>query len=1034
MRCSNKIMNPDSELDSIISAAQKLYKEKLEYLGESVRNSVAEIENDPLLITLKGDSATEAFVPLRLKELYQDRTTKDLIEGLKHELSQALTEYQIEHSQRIKLERQTELERIEKKEAQEETGILKLSIKELETNLENLRVKYESGMKNKLNENNEFKAEGFKNKQVIEELELVLKGKNLEIEKVSCEKERLEKEFNEIWKESERVKAKLAGMEKEFFEVTERVKESNREIEYLNRELCKVSEEKLELEESTSYFKRSITSEKEKELNDFKDEVKEVRRRFSSKLIQIKEDLLKKTSEIQNYKEVMAGLENTLNDSQKHFYYEKSELMNLLENNKAEFKETVTNLLKKRDFDSKKHEEEIEDLKSYYKVVMKTQLDEFESRAAEFFQREKEKDEQYSRLLKEISEDYIEKSTHKVILTEHSEQLKSSYLKQLAVIENEINSKWEKELKILMIEKKNQIESVKIQVEMLENQKENEGKKVVHLQGLLQECKEKIEEFKEANNELCGKLENFQEMENEFLEQLGVVNKVTGQLKAQISELQMEKMEVEGKNGELERRAFELLKGTSEMEKETQKEKKYWQGENGKLIEEIKMLYAEIERTKVELEKSVENGKILQKKNQETSKVGKENEEKLRRETQVEKEKNRENMQKVLEDYEYFKMQLEIANKKNGKCIQENSYLSSQIEYFKEELEASLAKCEALKNSNLELSGHISEHEKAIKLLQDKLKNLRQSHSKTIETLKSSFQEQIHSTSQSIQNLKKNCIEEIILFKKYFNGKTQEISNFTSKTFLNAKIKANNDQTHLKMSLSDSQIDSKRYKDLLIQFEQQHYEDTLLMEKLTYEINEKCESLKKSQDLSEKFLEKCQFLEKNQSDLSVLVKLKDAEIAKLREEYYKNLTDSEVLYKDSMGLDEFYKKHLKELLARVNYLEESQQHEYDELYNGIFLLKSQFKEEIEEVYEKHKEVLHYKDCMLGTKEKTEEYYKEVCTTMEKDSKRSEIKLLKKIDEIENELKDAKIKLKFAEKELSLKKSDDLQRRSYELTS
>ena len=157
-----------------------------------MRNSVADIENDPLLITLKGDSATEAFVPLRLKELYQDRTTKELIEGLKKELSQTLTEYHIELTQRIRLERQTETERIEKKEAQEEIGILKLSIKELETNLENLRVKYESGMKSKQTESNEFKSEAFKSKQVIDELDIVVRRREEETEnlKKEVEKER----------------------------------------------------------------------------------------------------------------------------------------------------------------------------------------------------------------------------------------------------------------------------------------------------------------------------------------------------------------------------------------------------------------------------------------------------------------------------------------------------------------------------------------------------------------------------------------------------------------------------------------------------------------------------------------------------------------------------------------------------------------------------------------------------------------------------------------------------------------------------
>ena len=150
-------MNTDEDLEKIIFTAQKSYKQKLKKLNESIRNSVIDIEKDPLLLTLREDSSTEAFVPLRLKELYEDRTTKDLIEGLKKELNQALTEYYIEYNQRHKLEKILENEKIEKNEAHEETGILKLSIKELEKNLENLRVKYENGIKIKQNEAKDYK-------------------------------------------------------------------------------------------------------------------------------------------------------------------------------------------------------------------------------------------------------------------------------------------------------------------------------------------------------------------------------------------------------------------------------------------------------------------------------------------------------------------------------------------------------------------------------------------------------------------------------------------------------------------------------------------------------------------------------------------------------------------------------------------------------------------------------------------------------------------------------------------------------------
>ena len=445
-------MNTDEDLEKIIFTAQKSYKQKLKKLNESIRNSVIDIEKDPLLLTLREDSSTEAFVPLRLKELYEDRTTKDLIEGLKKELNQALTEYYIEYNQRHKLEKILENEKIEKNEAHEETGILKLSIKELEKNLENLRVKYENGIKIKQNEAKDYKFEYHKNKSIIDELEKQIKIKNEENSKISEifdreRAERIQKEeiLTDLKRENEEYKRKLQFIENDHNELSIKFRDANNEIDFLNSELYKINEERTEIEESTLLFKKSLSLEKEKEVSSFKGQVNDIKKKFSNKLSEVKEELNKKNFDLDSYKANLAELEKILGESQKQFSKEKNELIELLESSKTEFKGTIAKMIKKHENDilikTNKYEADIEELKSFYKTVIKSQLNEFEARTSAFLQREKEKDDHIMNLAKQTSQNFIETKTHQLILSEKLEESKILNQKMLAQAEYEMSVK-----------------------------------------------------------------------------------------------------------------------------------------------------------------------------------------------------------------------------------------------------------------------------------------------------------------------------------------------------------------------------------------------------------------------------------------------------------------------------------------------------------------------------------------------------------------------------------------------------------------
>ena len=188
----------------------------------------------------------------------------------------------------------------------------------------------------------------------------------------------------------------------------------------------------------------------------------------------------------------------------------------------------------------------------------------------------------------------------------------------------------------------------------------------------------------------------------------------------------------------------------------------------------------------------------------------------------------------------------------------------------------------------------------------------------------------------------------------------------------------------------DSQNESKRYKEMLYQYEHQTYQDKANIDKLISENHEENSKFEQLDELYGKLLQKYQNLEKNQTDLHNLIKQKEDELYKLRQQQDKNLNENELLYNDSRGIEEYYKHSLSQLLSHISYLEETQDSNYEEITSSVIALKSSFKEEIDETYKKQKEILQYKDCIINTKEKNEEYYKDVYLALEKDSKKSEM--------------------------------------------
>lgn len=1028
-------MNLDIESESIIISAQKHFKEKLEALSEAIRNSSEDFQNDPLLLTLKQDPVTEAYVPLRLKELYEDRTTKELIEGLKKELSQTITEYFLEMNARLNLEKKLNQERQEKKEALEEIGILKLSIKELESNLENLRVKYETGMKNKQNEIMESKGENKKKKRVLEDLEKVNTSMNEEIsglrnqlEREKLEKSRVEDDLGSMRKENEANKKKLGILEDEHYNLNAKFKECTREIEYLNSQIFRISTEKHELEESTSFFKMTVENEKEKELNDYKIQVKEIKRKLGSKLDETREELDKKNLEIEGYKHKVSDLEHCLSVSQHRYIEDKSELAQALETSKYEYEDSINNVLKQNEFEirniRKKHENELDEQKSYYKGVIKSQMDEFEARAAGFYQREKEKDEQYSSLLKDMNESFIEKKTHAVILTEQLEQAKNAFQKTLKKAEIDINEKWEKELKKLSHDKNSKIEEFKNKFEEILNEYEKAKRKVAQLEKVAENEKIKNQELVEKNEKLALNLAEIQQAKASFSDQLVHVNSLVLELKAQLLEISSQKNELEDQNLNLEQQIALIEKCNQESSNVINRKNQDLQNESQKYLEKIEDMNSENLRLNNELAKKSESYKLLEKRFNEFKVNAKESADKYFAEVTAEKDKSRSYLQKVLQDLELTKIELEMLQKKHQRTVQDLYFAQSQCKEVKEELEAELSKTNALKGEILEYQDRTDELEQATEELRSEV--LRKNKEFSV-----IFKEIFNKFSFEMVEIKKLFIDEMKILNSEAYDYCSILSNSMIRVFNNAKLAWLKEKEEFNRELVTCKFENNKYREMLAEADENNYGEQQKLKNAIQDLQ--CE-LQGKEDKCLNLAGKVKSLETNQTELQSLIQERESELFRMKQHFEQTLNESEVIFSESQSLNEYYRTALSDLINNFSNIEDFFNQNFDNLSNEVSQLKSSIRQDTEELFKKNQEILNYKDALLVTKEKNAEYYKDLCLSLEKDAKRAESQYINKISDLESQLKESSFRFKSFEREFKQKRlneSEELFKRKFD---
>ena len=538
-------------------------------------------------------------------------------------------------------------------------------------------------------------------------------------------------------------------------------------------------------------------------------------------------------------------------------------------------------------------------------------------------------------------------------------------------------------------------------------------RKSAHNENLLMQERKNFDEALKKNEELQENLLGLQAMKNEFSQQLVQVNKFMNELKAQLVEIQEEKNVIENKKNDLEEKIKEINETSMEQEKAQGRKYDDLIKENKMLLEKIEDLQRDYELIQNEQNKSLVNNKAAEKKVHELKLNSQKKEEQIFLEYQLEKEKNRKNYQKTFEEYEHLKADYEIINRKNSKLVQDATFLLLQIDNLKEELNNERNFSDDIKKNSQESLEQLKEYEQQNINLKETIKILKINYKKNNEKIGKIVKEAFNQVNLAIYEFKEQYNAQIHNFQKYCHLKNNEISDFIHKNFINLSLFA-----------SGLQKECKKLKENISQNEKSIIQLKNLTENLKYELGTKDQDIEKSEKTIKTIGQKYENLEKNQNDLHLLIKMKETEIFSLKQQQEKTVNENELLYHDKKDLNDYYRNILTQLCAHISYIEENQLKEYDELYNNILNLKNSTKADVEEIYQKNQEILQYKDCIIGTKEKNGEYYKEVCANLEKESKKIEDAYLERIKKLEKELKDSKQKIKIIEKEAVQKKSID----------
>ena len=434
---SSKVVN-ETDYEMRLRLIKEKHEERLEALTSKIRSIYETIRKDEIIISMRNDPASGAYISQRMKEICHDHQAlerEETIERLTEEVAFSQTELKKLDSELKELKHNLELTQEGFHSERQKILTLESENKNLRSRLASFGKEVEASFKKKTQEFFEQRK-----KNDLDGVEKELWQKNNEVEFLAKENQDLR----------EKVEALKDELGKVILELKEKEAENKEKMRNFQFEITEVVRDKELLKEKQVDYGQQFKNIMDFEEKSHKDSIDELNATFKEKASRFKRKILEQKKVIQYLEIELANAREIANNSKQGL--EKSLLMAQedLKRVKEQWEKRCREIEKEHSLMLSeiqiKHQSQITELQRHYQDLLEDKIKEFQSEHSSHFSKQRALDYELKKIMDEklaqVEKDYILISKHESILNEETSKLRIKHLQEI----REIEENWNKDL------------------------------------------------------------------------------------------------------------------------------------------------------------------------------------------------------------------------------------------------------------------------------------------------------------------------------------------------------------------------------------------------------------------------------------------------------------------------------------------------------------------------------------------------------------------------------------------------------------
>lgn len=573
---TSKVTN-ETEYEMRLRIIKEKHEERLEALTAKIRVIYEDIRKDPVIISMRSDPASSAFVSQRMKEISKDHQAlerEETIERLTEELSYSQTEFKKLEKELLELKHNLELTQEGFHSERQKYQNLEAENKMLRNKLMSLNKDVENSFKKKTQE--------FFDQRKKDSLDSISKSKE-GVEALEREIWHKSGEIEELVRENEGLKDKIENLKSELGKILTEMKEKDRVISEFSQKVLKMQEELVDsrkdkdsLKEKHIDYGQQIKNIIDFEEKSHKDSIEELNATFKEKSSRFKRKILEQKKVIQYLEVELASAKEIANSSKQGL--EKSLLIAQedLKKVKEQWEKRCREIEKEHSLQVSdlhlKHQGQISDLQRHYQELLEEKIKDFQLEHSTHFSRQRALDYELKKIMDEklsqMEKDYILISKHEAILNEETSKLRIKHLQEIRDIEENCSKDLHIRLSALKDSFSSESQQMLSKIASLEKERSDLLATNRNLDSEIQNNLDKLENFTVKIQELKSELYSSELTKKDIFTKLDEINLNNSKLKSQLDQEKQSKKQLEAELESEREKTNELQVSLRNTEKE----------------------------------------------------------------------------------------------------------------------------------------------------------------------------------------------------------------------------------------------------------------------------------------------------------------------------------------------------------------------------------------------------------------------------------------------------------------------------------